>query len=494
MKTASVDALKKLQTFEIDGDTMYIRWESDFGELYTGPLTGVQRKTPHERSPYNILNTLSDDCFQAMFEHFRKRDMLTFSNFAGTCKRLQRLGNEIFLRDYTVNQKSFAEKMLKCARPLWRWEDHLQTFSSDAIEVIDISWQRHTNIMLYLIAKYCPKIQDITCTLNKQNSWVELRPLLCRLKALDVTIVDRFMYLADFLPQNSEIERLTVRARAHRFTSIALPKLEELNLLSSHNIVFYENEVDDFFERNSQLKRLRIGVSGHSTTNTTILYGLRHASNLEELQLFGRWNGETDRDTHLYNAFRALKQLKQFTFTNEDVYKYCSDQFDLFRGLMQAAISGIRDSEAPLEKLSLTTATKIQFSEIRAIEEIKTIQSLYIKMELLSDDNMLGLVDSLVRLVDFHFISSEISLNGIERYISNANPIQTARFELVLTRVDTVLSEMRPSIEAIDKLLSAHDLRLFVTIHVFRERNQTMLQVFLVLFFLCSFRLFEPRF
>lgn len=465
-RAPSIDALKQIETIEIEGNKWKIRWSGDIYDHHTRPL-GVYAPSlntpPAQSSPNNILNALNNDCLRAIFE----QDGLPIEDLcslACTSQRLNSFGIEAFKRKHKMEPKKFVEKLADGAA-IWQWEDYLSVFGK-TVESINTKQNRNTNILIHLIEKYCPNITDLTCELNFRTNVEDLCSLFSRLDTLNVSLSQGIPF-DSLIPSTADckLKKLTIRSTSQKLTPKHLPNLIELNLICAH---LQQESADAFFALNPQLKRLQIGKSLQALVSSSILSGLRNLPQLQQLKLFGSWAGDESAVvlSDVYDVLRGMRHLKQLTIGNNTIRS---------KSALQSMVRAIVEEQLPLEHFSLTA--KAELSNIQDIGDIKTITSLHFCTSWLRDDEFIEIVESLPHLVDVQINSANITILGVRRFLRIVQPSMKARFDLGIQTVATALTQTIPSLASIDELSTTRGIQLAVRLPIDKDFNRTLIPV-----------------
>lgn len=347
---------------------------------------------PVQQSPKNILNALYDDCLREIFK-CSVLDIYDLCALASTCERFKAIGLVIFRLKYGQNYESIAQQLIVGAN-IFQWENFLIAFG-EFIKSIDTTMcqaKKNLGIILHLIDKHCPNLVKLTCILYNRDDAVQLHSLFTRIHELHITPGTHLELGCLFAPNvDINLQHLTFNANAPLLSAITLPKLTSVHLMSFTVPTFFEQ----FFAMNPQLKKVQISPSDSflACSHESILKGLVHLNQLEELALAGCWTA--------YNVFGPKK------------HRFYVRDWKLFSFL-------------------------------------PTVKSLKLVATHLYDDQMVHIVKMMRNLTDIYIHSEMITLKGVKKFINRANPALKARFRVSVRRLG--LSELRKNIKELKKI------------------------------------------
>lgn len=461
---ASVDKLKQLKVIEISGYQLAVSWGGDVYDHRArsfGCFADSLKTPPDQQSVHNILNALDDDCLRTVFEH----DQLGVDGLCtitSVCQRFERLGGEIFHRKYANKYTSFVA-MLLSSSTIWQWEDYLSIFGRSIVSIDSRIQIRNLYTTLYLMAKHCPNMRQLTCFVSNPKIAIELRSLFVRLRVLTMTINGDFSF-GDLFASDVDtcnLECLAVRSKNLLLAPIKLAHLTELKL--EFEQLDEQESTEAFFALNPQLIKLHLAITTLAHTNYRLLLRALDLPNLHELTLIGRW-GVGPTNSAECTLFHELKNLKRLTIQN----RICS------QAVIPSMLQAIHDAQLPLEYFSLTF--EHPNVDVNVISRMQTIKTLYIKAFTLNDGQMMQLVEGLPHLTNVHIDAWKISLAGVQRVVQIANPVTKIRLELGAESVEKLIAR-RHDFAAIDRVLSSRGIQLFVRIPCNSNSNEPGMSV-----------------
>lgn len=435
-------ALRQLQQIVIAGITLDINWSMDY-KKYRSPKTDESLGAPpDEHSPNNIMNALGDDCFRAIFEHniLSLEDLLAVAN---TCERLRDIAQDIVRRK--LAKTPLLLQRFVATSELWKIDDFLDIFGESVVSINLNNTIRHLYINMHLIHEYCPHIKEFECTIKNRDRAIQFRPLFSRVKKLNVKIVSDIA-LDDLLVSNDILECFTIESFRLLLSPIKLSKLTELNL--KFRALENKTRFEEFFALNPQLHKLHMN-GGHIPLGFQLISCSLNLPHLGDLTLVNMLLEDRNVDVEciLFDQMKSLKRLVIGT-----------------NGAVASTLRAINKNQLPLKFFSVKASDVVT----DRICQIKTIEGLHINSAM-NDDQMMQLVNRLEHLVSLHIDSSSsprdtnVTLNGIERFITTANPLITAKFELLPKKVPEIIAHTN-DFKTIQSILLKRNMKVWVRI------------------------------
>lgn len=380
---------------------------------------------PDPDSPENILNKLYDDCLHTIFSS-STLDISDLVQIANVCQRFNCIAKEVF----KVKHKNFDEIVIPLDGP---FEDILRAFGES---INNFGSAELNDIQCELIAKYCPNIKKLKCTISEQHTIDGLRELIVRLDNLHITLGKAFMSIKEWSGADIQLKSLLIKRKSSylRLPKGNLPKLFDLNL---GLVQLGESEL--LLRENPQLEKLSMWI-WHEDTIWPIDYScFGSLQNLRSLDI------KQDRD--IIEAMEVLKTISEYDIRLEHL----------------AAL-------LPCSKINE------HFKYIGQIKSLKTLDLRYIDFT----EAVARLVQNLPNLVDLN-ISSFENKNGfkdIRAFVENAGgslQILTYSYEIwVVTAENNIPDETE--FERMDEAARMHgiQLRIRFTLAIYKSEPSTV--------------------
>lgn len=375
------------------------------------------------------------------------RDM---QEIAVVCKRFNWITTNLMKSPRHRYANQYLRRKLEQCQPLWRTENFLREYGASVTFAVLADHKR--SVVLGMIAKYCPNIEDLECVIKNQAALDELRPIFRRLRRLRSHItfsVDlNTVFIDDSQSALEILILLSSWSQETKFPMGNLPRLVTFEYCYYPMEERYRSLIIAFVARNPQLKTLILNNPSELLIQD-LEYFLEILPSLQTLR---------------FTAGYRVIQDNFLSLTRKD------DGLRLYVGRrevseMQSILGVLQRMQAPLNEYitspSLTdTDNREQFMEYaRAICEHKTITLLVVIG--FNDDELLLFAQNLGDLATIYNYnsSSRLTLKGIRRFLETATALKTANFTgAVFTGDDEDIA----NIITIDNMIRDRGIELWV--------------------------------
>lgn len=390
---ANTEKLKSQHELVHNDRTFSIYWLDDETTKMIADKTILMGNIPKQKSPLHILNVLTDKFFRRIFAC----DILNQSDLCAigmTCKRFNRLANEIFTIKY-INADT-KETYIDWTQPLWQIDDCLRLFGRP---IESLTAKLHINIKdttIGLINHYCDKLTRFDVEISTGQIPAEMFLLMRRLEEFSLSLCFSRCLNNRHIP-----------LRLYHLPPIACPKLVNFDLAAAQ--IYGPTFIDAFFAVNPQIRTLSLR---RCIFDFGIQHILRHLPNIQVLRcealnkalvdIFHKDQVPMDTDV---TCIGQMKQLKEFhSMQNGDLTK--------------CILTVIEEYQLPLECLTVAWKNNDQ-DVLDCICRIKTIKSLSINT--IDGYALILLALSLRNMTNFSVQSKKLDFEDIHRMLEVAN-------------------------------------------------------------------------
>lgn len=359
-------------------------------------IPDILLKAPDQESPDNILNKLPVECLRTIFEA-STLNLMDLVEIANVCWLFNATAKEVF--------KSYYAKLQLTKMPLWRLEYLLRTFGPLITSILNNLY----DIECVMVAKYCPNIRKIYCTLLEQRTFNAMRALFTQLDVLRLHTGFLFdeshsdvlfggdMHLEDLCLILSYKEQLT------------LPNQNIPHLIQLELCYMRLNMAEPFFQANPQL---RVGKFVGTKVGMDFNLFLDFLPNITELHIAGDVTGLPSHSNYDCNVQHAqLRTLK---------LKNCN------RNATMVILQAMVQHEVALDNLEIFVngcdSNQAQDDFINAICQIPTIKCMSLRNFYFNNGHMIRLARESPNLNKLHIQSlpCQVPLNGIRKFMDKA--------------------------------------------------------------------------
>lgn len=220
------------RNIEIDGNKFTVKWFKfeEFEDDRKCPIPSNLQDPPIQSSPSNILNALNDDCLWEIFNS-KELDVWDLCALAEVCKRFNDIAKGIvpIKHRHIIEHTDHMDHMeWKC---LWRMERLFRHFGSSFTTFKGLLVE-NWDVLCGLIGKHCDRITTLDCELNEPATLYEIRPLIQRLYALNVTFRQTIAcdYQLSELFDSQPIVRLETLTISANDNTLDMPHIPLINL------------------------------------------------------------------------------------------------------------------------------------------------------------------------------------------------------------------------------------------------------------------------
>lgn len=413
------DSLNELKLYEpeivIQGHKLRVEWLNDdfiekeetqsADELLT-PDSPREKKEMHvmhmkppEHHKYSeILNKLDDKLMKIFFKwtSMSECDLQAMAN-----SRKQKM-KPVMTQSYHLKANGDLRNLPDiCGRPLWCVENFFRNFGEC---VVRLSSMWLSDIQCRMVMEFCPNIDELKCSLFDRQTTEKIRPLVARLRVLEVHYHGDEMTLGEWYGGNFKLERLTIIMLYGRIIRLPGGKIPSLKEVTFSNVPM--NRADAFFANNQQLEKV------------TFVRVLDEQNPHMHKTSFKQKKDLNQRHTleQIDDIFKYLKYCKVVQFYNEEDGVYTR--------AMEACVK--RQVKIPVEYLKIHQDEFL--SETQCVEHLCrliTLKRLNIKEIALSDDDLKAIATSLTNLEELTIWSNSDSANapkmsGIRHFMNYA--------------------------------------------------------------------------
>lgn len=272
-----VDELKAGHTIHFEFEEAKVKFVSDKILIPSLP--------DPELPPSNMLVALNDDCLDAVFSKLEWCDLIRLMN---VCHRFKDIAERVASRKHVITNDYYA--------PLWQQEHYLRKFGASIRTIHAMDNHPHQMILLFLIAKYCPNVDELEIASINSEIRQPLHNLFKRVRKLCITeavengrLINKMASLDGILYHDSQLESLHIGSPA-KFDAFHLPNLVEVELTSPGYLA-------PFLSANPQIEKLSLidtcfyesidGYLGHLPHLQELTLKFAGMPDMEEVPSFG---------------------------------------------------------------------------------------------------------------------------------------------------------------------------------------------------------------
>lgn len=223
-----------------------------------------------QESPKHILNALNDDCLEYIFKH----NSLTLNDaeaLVSVCRRFEWIQKSRM----RAPRHRFANEYLHMARlqPLWCIEKFLSEYGV-SVTYADLNSKFNSpDVVLGMLAKYCPNIQYLECNISKQCELIEMQSMFGKLRRLFTKLTSTIDFNEMSIRNNEsvlEVWHISTLKCTVVLPSFNLPQLTLFNWVEDMQEIqprFHLDELNasikPFVSSNSQLQQLILSAAVH---------------------------------------------------------------------------------------------------------------------------------------------------------------------------------------------------------------------------------------
>lgn len=399
VRSNKTDQLKPKHRIRLGSDIIKVKFHSESENCSAITSFGTVPPAFDHQTPEHMLN---DDSLRQIFI---ASDLLDLCSLAQVSQRFRHIAIQIAAAKRTI------KITVNDVQPLWKWEKYFRIFGSSIRRIELTTDYDTTNILLYMISKYCANVDELYLERYDGQITRILTGLFKRVKILNLYHAGT---MNGILYAHAPLESLDIFSWRSTLPSIQLPKLVNLRLRE----IDWRDQMatERFFAINRQLVKLAVY---RTMPEYDFGYILKYLTQLQELDM--ELTSHPNFAALVCDNFAVFGHLKRL-----HTLKMCK----VDGGYIAKILSAMIDSKVQLRRLTLLKRKGIY--PVDVICHMKSIESL--KIDDIDDADLIRLGKKLANLREIYVESIHITPQSIRTMVKKASYLDRAKFVIEMDR------------------------------------------------------------